>query len=102
MATIVEYSAEKSAKNWYPKKIVSPSSSSECCVTHMKRIGEMHGEGNGRHFYYKRCTHCGFTVRECVVDFQLEALRALELAEWKRRSDWIDPRRRAVGTDLAA
>ena len=102
MATIVEYSAEKPARNGYPKKIISPPLPSQCCLTHMKRIGEMQVEGNGHRFYYKRCTRCGFTVREFVFNIGLDRLRAPELAEWNRAASWIDLLRREAQADIAA
>ena len=102
MATIVEYSAEKRARNSYPNKIISPPSPSECCFMHMKRIGEVHVEGEGHRFYYKRCTSCGFTVREFVFNIELDRLRAVELAEWNRAAGWIDRLRREAEVDVAA
>ena len=101
MATIVEYSAEKPARNGYPKRIISPPSPSRCCFTHMKRIAEMQKE-DGQRFYYKRCTHCGFTVREFVFNIELDRLRAVELAEWNRAAGWIDRLRREVQGERAA
>ncbi len=102
MTTIVEYSTEKRARNSYPNKIISPPSSSECCLTDMTRIGEMHVEGDGQRFYYKRCTRCGFTVREFIFNIEVDRLRAVELAEWKRTASWIDLLRRQAQPDMAA
>lgn len=102
MGTIVEYSAEKPARNGYPKKIISPSFSGPCCLTHMGRIGEAHVEGDGQRFYYKRCARCGFTVREFVFKIELDRLRAVELAEWDRASNWIDRIRREIHAYVAA
>ncbi len=102
MATLVEYSAEKRARNEYPKRIISPPSPSECCSMHMKRTGEMQVEGEGQRFYYKRCTRCGFTVREFVLNVELDRLRAVELAEWNRAASWIDLLRREAQAVKAA
>ena len=102
MATIVEYTAERRARNGYPKRIVSPPFPSACCLTHMKRIGEMQVEGEGQRFYYKRCIRCGFTVREFVFNIELDRLRAAELAEWNRAAGWIDRLRREVQGEKAA
>ena len=102
MATIVEYSAEKPPRSSYPKKIVSPPLPSQCCLAHMKRIGEMQVEGDGQRFYYKRCTRCGFTVREFVFNIELDRLRAVELAEWNRAASWIDQVRREAQAVKAA
>ena len=102
MATIVEYRVEKPARNGYPKKIVSPPLPSQCCLTHMRRIGELQVEGDGQRFYYKRCTRCGFTVREFVFNIELDRLRAVELAEWNRASSWIDLVRREAQAVMAA
>ncbi len=102
MATIVEYSAEKPARNRYPGKIISPPFPAQCCLTYMKRIGEMLAERDGQRFCYKRCTRCGFTVREFVFNFELDKLRAVGLADWDRPSSWIDRIRRETQADIAA
>jgi hypothetical protein len=68
----------------------------------MKRIGEVQTEGDGQRFYYKRCTRCGFTVREFVFNIELDRLRAVELAEWNRAAGWIDRLRREAEADIAA
>lgn len=101
--TVVEYTVGKPARNEYPKRIISPPSPSECCSMHMKRIGEMQVEGEGQRFYYRRCTRCGFTVREFVLNVELDRLRAVELAEWNRAAtSWIDLLRRESQVEKAA
>jgi hypothetical protein len=102
MATIVEYSADKPARNGYSKRIVSPPSPSRCCFTHMERIGEVQAEGDEQRFYYRRCARCGFTVREFVFDIELDRLRAVELNEWNQGASWIDRLRREVQGEKAA
>lgn len=62
MATIVEYTTEKRARNAYPKRIVSPPSPSSCCATQMEQVGEVEREDSWS-YVYKRCKTCGFTVR---------------------------------------
>ena len=101
MATIVEYSAEKSARNGYPRKIISPPFPGPCCLTYMKRIGEMLTEGDGQRFCYKRCTRCGFTVREFVFNIELDRLLALQVSDWDRPRNWIDRVRREAQDDPA-
>ncbi len=101
MATIVEYSAEKSARNGYPRKIISPSFSGPCCLTHMRRIGEVQVEGGGQRFYYKRCARCGFTVREFVFKIELDRLLALQVSDWDRARNWIDRIQREAQNDPA-
>ncbi len=63
MATIVEYGEDRRPVNGYPGKIVSPAHPSACCRTGMVQIGDLQAEGDWSSFYYKRCRHCGFTVR---------------------------------------
>ena len=62
VATIVEYSRQKKAINAYPTKIVSPPVPSQCCGSHIVRVGEVQDE-RGWPFVYRRCAVCGFTVR---------------------------------------
>jgi len=64
MKTIVEYDAKRRPCNRYPKKIISPPFPSHCCLTRMRRIGEVQVEEGGLPFFYKRCPRCGYTVRE--------------------------------------
>lgn len=64
MKTIVQYDGKRRPLNRYPKRIISPPSPSRCCLTEMRRIGEAQvGEGD-LPFFYKRCSICGYTVRE--------------------------------------
>src|SRR5574337_693971 len=65
MVSIIEYSADKKARNSYPHKIISPPGPSRCCQARMSRIGTLQADGDEK-FYYKRCSRCGFTVREFV------------------------------------
>lgn len=101
MATIVQYSQGKAAANSYPSKIVSPLFSNRCCSTHMRRIGDIQVEGEGR-YYYKRCTSCGFTVREFMSAFDIERVWSAELSSWDRTRSWIDRIQRQAGSEMAA
>jgi hypothetical protein len=62
MDSIIEYRDDRSATNDYPRRIVSPTAPSACCMDHMERIGRPAFDANWR-FFYKRCTVCGYTVR---------------------------------------
>ncbi len=65
MGTIVEYTDRKAAENRYPHRIISPSRSGPCCFSNMTEFGEE--EREGRWIYrYRRCKHCGYTVRLIV------------------------------------
>lgn len=61
--TIVEYTISKKPVNAYPKRIISPSRSSNCCADHMVQVGEVQEDGRGFPFHYRRCNVCGFTLR---------------------------------------
>ncbi|MBI3084223.1 MAG: hypothetical protein HYY88_00555 [candidate division NC10 bacterium] len=75
MDSIIEYRDDRAATNDYPRRIVSPTTPSACCMDHMERIGRPAFDGNWRFFYkgctvdgnwrffYKRCMVCGYTVR---------------------------------------
>jgi len=73
---IVDYSAKRPARDRYPKKIISPPFPRECCLTQMQRIGGRQVEENSRrwYFFYKRCTRCGFTVREFMSSVEMYRL----------------------------
>ncbi len=60
--TIVRYTDGLPSKNEYPREIISPTRSSDCCFTAMQDVGAVQQEGNWR-YRYRRCRTCGFTVR---------------------------------------
>jgi hypothetical protein len=62
MDSIIEYRNDQAAMNGYPRRIVSPTRPSSCCMQHMERIGRPAFDAAWR-FYYKRCTVCGYAVR---------------------------------------
>jgi hypothetical protein len=62
MESIIEYRDDCKAANDYPRRIVSPTAPSACCMDHMEQIGRPALDGGWR-FFYKRCTTCGYTVR---------------------------------------
>ncbi len=64
MKTIVQYDGKRRPINRYPKTIISPPSPSRCCLTEMRRIGEVQVGEEDLSFFYKRCSICGYTVRE--------------------------------------
>ena len=62
MDSIIEYRNDLASVNDYPRRIISPLSSSSCCMNHMRRIGRSGLDASWR-FFYKRCVVCGYTVR---------------------------------------
>jgi hypothetical protein len=62
MDSIIEYRDDETPANDYPRRIVSPTAPSACCVDRMVRIGEPAFDADWR-FFYKRCALCGYTVR---------------------------------------
>jgi hypothetical protein len=75
MATIVEYTDQKRAKNLYPKRIISPSQSSPCCFSDMEEVGTPLQDDRWI-YQYKRCRSCGFSVRVIVREIPNDALAA--------------------------
>ncbi len=102
MVSIIEYSAEKKARNSYPHRIISPPIPSRCCQARMNRIGRVQVEDNGK-FYYKRCSRCGFTVREFMSAIDIERLLSMDVAAWGDRTEsWLDRIQHEVETERAA
>ncbi|HYL80533.1 MAG TPA: hypothetical protein VEU07_06950 [Candidatus Acidoferrum sp.] len=62
MQNIIEYRDDRASTNEYPRRIVSPTAPSRCCLDHMQRIGRPAIDASWR-FYYKRCSVCGYSVR---------------------------------------
>ena len=82
MDSIIEYRRDQPATNDYPRRIVSPTTPSACCMQRMERIGRPAVDAAWR-FYYKRCAVCGYTVR-CFyapsILAILEAAREIKLS----------------------
>jgi len=62
MDSIIEYRDDQAPASDYPRRIVSPTAPSACCMDHMGRIGHPEFDANWR-FFYKRCRICGYSVR---------------------------------------
>jgi hypothetical protein len=73
VATIVEYTDQKPAKNQFPQRIVSPVRSGPCCFTDMEEVGQPQEEGRWV-FQYKRCKKCGFALRVILREIPDAAL----------------------------
>jgi len=73
LATIVEYTDQKPAKNQFPERIVSPVRSGPCCFTDMEEIGAPQEDGRWV-FQYKRCKKCGFSLRVILREIPDAAL----------------------------
>lgn len=101
MVTIIEYSAAKKARNSYPYKIISPPIPGRCCQDRMNRIGAMQAEGDNK-FYYKRCSRCGFTVREFVSAIDVDRLPSTGVPDWDGTERWLDRIQRDVQDEIAA
>jgi hypothetical protein len=101
MVTIIEYSAEKKARNSYPYKIISPPIPGRCCQARMNRIGAMQADGDNK-FYYKRCSRCGFTVREFVPTTDIDRVPGVGVSGWDRTEIWLDRIQREAQADIAA
>ncbi|MCZ7626380.1 MAG: hypothetical protein C3F12_14295 [Candidatus Methylomirabilota bacterium] len=99
--SIIEYSAEKKARNSYPYKIVSPPGPSRCCQARMNRIGAVQTDGD-HNFYYKRCSRCGFTVREFVSPIDIDRLVSAGGSDWDHTERWLDRIQRDAEADMAA
>jgi hypothetical protein len=75
METIVKYTDRQPPKNRYPAFIISPPRSGPCCFSDMEEIGSP--QTNKRWvFQYKRCKHCGFTVRVILREVADDTLAA--------------------------
>lgn len=75
MPTIVEYSDVKRPVAHWPRRIVSPTHASPCCLTMMEVVGHPHFDGVS-HFQYKVCRRCGFAVKSLQSMAVPEALFA--------------------------
>ncbi len=81
MENIIEFRNDLPAVNHYPRRIVSPTAPSVCCVTGMEQVGAAHSDEAGQ-FYYMRCRVCGYSVRHF---FAPSLARVIEQAKQIRR-----------------
>ncbi len=81
MQNIIEFRNDLPALNEYPRRIVSPTSPSACCMGRMERIGKPQSDAAGQ-FYYTRCSVCGYSVRHF---FAPSLARVVEQAQQIRR-----------------
>jgi hypothetical protein len=65
VASIVEYTDQKTPMNEFPTRIISPVRSGPCCFSAMEELEGLQQEERWV-FRYKRCQKCGFTVRLIV------------------------------------
>jgi hypothetical protein len=107
MDSIIEYRDGQPATNDYPRRIVSPTAPSACCMQQMERIGRPAFDAAWR-FYYKRCRGCGYTVRCFYAPSILAVLEAakhirLTLAEMNLGAGKRKRRRQAeIEAEIAA
>ncbi len=75
MRTLVEYTDRLPPLNGYPHRLISPTHPRPCCHRSMVFVSEELREGQIV-FRYKRCLHCGYTVRHIVREVPDAALEA--------------------------
>ncbi len=81
---IIRYTDEEKPRNDYPKKIVSPSKPSSCCVDENRTTVGQVREVDGFKFCYKICETCGHAVRFFypAVEGTSQAVRSYR--DWKK------------------
>lgn len=67
----------------------------------MSRIGTLQADGDEK-FYYKRCSRCGFTVREFVSATDIDRLLGAGVSDWDHTERWLDRIQRDAQADIAA
>ncbi len=65
MPTIVTYTDAHPPRNDFPRRVISPTHPSPCCVSAMEDLGLACREERWE-YAYRRCRSCGFTVRVFV------------------------------------
>lgn len=81
---IVHYTTDEKPRNEYPRRIVSPPASSECCTDDNRiSVGSLR-EVDGFKFCYRICQECGHAVKYFfpAVKSTSEAVR--EYRSWNR------------------
>ncbi len=82
--SIIQYSAEVTPRNDYPKKIVSPPYPSDCCIEDNRLVVGNIREAEGFKFCYKICKQCGHAVKYYFPAIQSTSEAVKEYRSWKK------------------
>jgi len=81
---IIRYSDEEEPRNEYPKKIVSPSTPSNCCTDENRTVVGQVREVDGFKFCYKICETCGHAVRYFYPAVEGTSAAVKTYRQWKK------------------
>jgi hypothetical protein len=81
---IIRYTDEETARNDYPRKIVSPVQPSECCQDENREMVGSVREIDGFKFCYKICSVCGHAVKFYFPAAGSTSEAVKEYRQWKR------------------
>lgn len=81
---IIRYTDDEKPRNEYPRKIISPSRRSSCCVEENRvTVGSVR-EIDGFKFCYKICETCGHAVRYYYPAVEGTSVAVKSYRQWKR------------------
>jgi len=63
LRNIIRYSDDQEPRNDYPKRIISPTTQSECCSDENREVIGNVREVDGFKYCYRLCKECGHAVR---------------------------------------
>ena len=81
---IIRYTDDEPPRNDYPRKIVSPSSPSDCCSEDSRVMVGNVKEIDGFKFCYKICGDCGHAVKFYFPAAGSTSPAVKEYRQWKR------------------
>ena len=84
MRNIIRYTDEESPSNDYPKRIVSPTQQSDCCVDENRVMVGNVREVDGFKFCYKVCETCGHAVKYYFPAVEGTSTAVKSYRKWKR------------------
>lgn len=84
LRNIIRYTDDQEPKNEYPRRIISPTHSSECCTDDNREVVGTVREVDGFKYCYKICQECGHAVRYFYPAVKTNDDAVRRYRDWKR------------------
>ena len=81
---IIRYTDDEDPRNDYPKRIISPSKQSKCCVDDNRVMVGSVREVDGFKFCYKICDTCGHAVKYYFPAVEGTSTAVKSYRKWKK------------------
>ena len=84
LRNIIRYTDDQEPKNDYPRRIISPTQASSCCIDENREVVGTVREVDGFKYCYKICQECGHAVRYFYPAVKTNDDAVRRYRDWKR------------------